>query len=275
VAVSRAAPEKKKAYQEPLHAIYDRILEIGRNEDGLFYTSIQPKTGGHSSQLCDTWGYDYDGFYTAYLMDKTEAYREAIREALSNLKGKYVGAPWADKSADGYADSIEGAINLYNREPVASAADWIDSQIQMMWGFQKSDGVIEGWHGDGNSARTSIMYALWKTQGAIVQPWRADVRVGAARDGNAILVSLTADEPWSGRLVFDKPRHKVNMHLPLDYARINQFPEWFTTEADRRYTVRDVAAGSEKTLTGAALQEGLPVKLKPGIEQRLVVAVEN
>jgi hypothetical protein len=271
VAVSRALPEKRKAYQEPLHAIYERILEIGRNEDGLLYASIQPKTGGHSSQLCDTWGYNYDGFYTMYLMDKTDAYREAVRKALSNLKGKYVGAPWADKSADGYADSIEGAISLFNREPIESAADWIESQTRMMWAFQKSDGVIEGWHGDGNFARTSIMYALWRTQGVTVRPWRADVRVGAVRDGEAVCLSLAADEPWSGRLLFDKPRHKTNMHLPLDYARINQFPEWFTTEAARRYAVRDAAAGSERTLTGGELQEGLPVELKPGTELRLRV----
>ena len=28
-----------------------------------------------------------------------------------------------------------------------------------MWTIQKPDGIIEGWHGDGNFARTAIMYA--------------------------------------------------------------------------------------------------------------------
>jgi len=43
-----------------------------------------------------------------WLIDHTEAYRDAVRKALGNLKGKYIGACWADKSADGFADSIEG-----------------------------------------------------------------------------------------------------------------------------------------------------------------------
>ena len=102
-----------------------------------------------------------------------------------------------------------------------------------MWAIQKPDGIIEGWHGDGNFARTSLMYALWKTQGVTVQPWRADVRFGAVREGGTLYLSLTADQPWEGRLVFDRPRHKLLMHLPLDYPRINQFPEWFTVRRPR------------------------------------------
>ncbi|MCX5647803.1 MAG: hypothetical protein NTX40_01725 [Planctomycetota bacterium] len=268
VALSLADPAKKKVYEKPLHEMFDRILEAGRNDDGLLYVEFNPKTGEHSKGLADTWGYTYNGFYTVWLVDKTEAYRDAVIKALGNLKGKYVGAAWADRSADGYADSIEGAINLFNREPVPSAADWIDSQTRMMWAIQKSDGVIEGWHGDGNFARTSIMYALWKTQGATVRPWRADVRIGSVRNGQAVCLNLAADEPWTGCVLFDKPRHKANMHLPVDYPRINQFPEWFTVQADARYTVRDMTTGAEKTLSGRELQDGIPVELKPGAPVR-------
>ncbi|MCX6925629.1 MAG: hypothetical protein NT154_20825, partial [Verrucomicrobia bacterium] len=150
VAVSYALPEKKKAYEQPLHEMFDCILAKGRNADGLFYVWFNPQTGEHSADLCDTWGYDYDGVYTLWLLDKTVAYRDAVRKALSRLHGKYVGACWADKSADGFADSIEGAINLINREPDDSAADWVDSQTRMMWSIQKPDGIIEAWHGDGN-----------------------------------------------------------------------------------------------------------------------------
>jgi hypothetical protein len=268
LAVAHAAPEKKRAYQQPLHELLDRILAVGRNEDGMLYSRFNPKTGEHSKDVCDTWGYDYDAFYTVWLVDKTDAYREAVRKALGNLHGKYVGAPWGDKSADGYADSIEGAINLINREPIASAAEWIDSQIRLMWAIQKPDGIIEGWHGDGNGARTSIMYALWKTQGAHAEPWRADVRLGAVREGNTIYLSLASDQPWSGRVLFDKPRHKLNFHLPVDYPRINQFPEWFTTEAKSRYVIRDVTTGRDRPLNGNEMQAGVPTELKPGVELR-------
>ncbi len=268
VATAHALPEKKKAYEQPMREMFDCILARARNEDGLLYSWFDPKTGEHSPDLCDTWGYDFDGFYTMWLIDKNENYRDAVRKALSSLKGKYIGACWADKSADGFADSIEGAINLYNREPVESAADWIDSQTRMMWAIQKPDGIIEGWHGDGNFARTSLMLALWKTQGITVRPWRADVRFGAVRDGRTMYIVLTADRPWEGRLIFDRPRHKQIMHLPLDYARINQFPEWFTVDGTTRFrinTIRDT--GQEQTI--AMLADGFPIKLS-AVEVRLM-----
>ena len=270
VAVAQARPDKKQAYQQPMHEIFDCILDKGRNADGLLYTWFNPRTGQHSQDLCDTWGYDLDGFYTMWLIDRTEAYRDAVRKALANLKGKYVGACWADTSADGFADSIEGALNLINREPVDSAADWIDSQTRLMWAMQKPDGIIEGWHGDGNFARTSLMYALWKTQGGTAQPWRPDLRYGAARQGHTVLFSLIADQPWEGRLLLDRPRHRLLMRLPLDYARINQFPEWFTVDAEARYQV--VLDGDRKqVVTGAALAAGFPLRLEPGSVRTVAV----
>jgi hypothetical protein len=171
---------------------------------------------------------------------------------------------------DGYADSIEGALTLYNREPIASAAAWIDSEIRTMWAKQRPDGVIEGWHGDGNFARTSLMYALWKTQGLTLDPWRADVRVGAVRTADSLHILLAADQPWRGQVRFDTPRHRELMHLPLDYPRINQVPEWFTVEAAQRYRLTD--GEQTRELTGAALAAGVPVELAAGEVRRWVVS---
>ena len=274
VAVRHAAPEKKRAYEKPIHEMYARILEIARNEHGLLYLQVDTRTGTpRGKALTDNWGYNYDGLYTAYLVDGTEAYREAVRKTLGNLKEHYTGQGGMCQSntADGYADSIEGAITLINREPVPSAAEWIDAEIRTMWARQKPDGVIEGWHGDGNSARTSIMYALWKSQGITLHPWREDVRLGAERKGDALCISLYSREPWKGRLVFDKARHRLHLRLPMDYPRINQFPEWFVAVEGRSYTLED-AAGAKSTLSGRQLQEGLPLELKGGAETRLVVA---
>lgn len=269
VAVTLAEPAKAAAYRGPLVAMYDRILECGRNEHGQLYRWFNPQTGEHSEQICDTWGYNYNGLYTMWLLDKKEAYREAVREALGNLKEHYTGFDWG--RMDGYADSIEGAINLYNRERIESAAAWIDSEIRTMWAMQRDDGVIEGWHGDGNFARTSLMYALWKTQGLHVEPWRADVSVGAVCDGRRLLVSLKADEAWSGRLVFDRPRHREYLHLPLDYPRINQFPEWFTVRPQRRYLIGHAGGGQASGHAGSTLLKGIEVSVPAGRELRLVV----
>lgn len=265
VAVSHARPEKQRAYQKPLREMFRGILEQGRNEHGLLYSWFNPQTGEHSKDLCDTWGYDLDGVYTMWLQDRDKSGREAVLKALGNLAGNYVGACWADKSADGFADSIEGAINLLNREFVGSAAGWTDSQTRLMWDIQKPDGVIEGWHGDGNFARTSLMYALWKTQGLTVRPWRKDVRFGAVRNGRGLKLSLATSEPWAGRLVFDRPRHTEYMKLPLDYTRINQFPEWFTADAKKKYRVTTFGdSKTSKVHRGVELLEGLPVELRGG-----------
>ena len=273
VTVAHAMPEKREAYKAPLHAIFDRILEIGRNEHGMIWRSINGETGEHSPQICDTWGYTYNGVYAVFMIDGNEPYREAVRKPLSFLNEHYRNSLWGRRTvvADEYADSIEGAINLMNREPTPTVDDWLDSEIRVMWALQLPDGVIEGWHGDGNYARTSLMYALWKTQGLTIRPWRADIRFGAVRAGRTLYASVTADEPWEGELVFDKARHRENLHLPIDYPRLNQFPEWFTTEKGTNYTIRNVTSGTEAPQTGEELQSGMPVQLPGGIELRLVL----
>ena len=82
---------------------------------------------------------------------------------------------------------------------------------------------------------------------------------------------LTADQPWEGKVIFDRPRHKEFMRLPLDYARINQFPEWFVAEAERKYVIRKAGTGEQKTYSGKELGEGIPLALKAGEEARWVV----
>ena len=267
-----ADKEKAEQYRDPLQAILDRILEVGVNEHGMMFNSIDPVAGEvKDKRLSDNWGYNYNGFYTVYLLDKVDRYRDAVRHALKNLN-HYRGYPWEGRSHDGYADSIECAINLYNRERIPEAAEWIDSEMRIMLAMQQPDGIIGGWHGDGNFARTAIMYALWKQQGVTIQPWREDVQLGAAVDKNGVLkLYFHFDEPWEGKLIFDQPRHKVFMKMPMDYPRINQFPEWFTVDKDASYRVtlsavsdfRDAESTSVETL-GSALLAGLPMRNSGG-----------
>jgi hypothetical protein len=264
-------PDKKPAYLKPIHEMLDRILEVGRNDHGLFYNSVNPQTGEHAEGIADTWGYNLNGYCTVYLIDKTESYRQAVLKALASINENYRNYRWEGDSADGYADSIESAIDLYNREPVPSAGQWIDSEMKIMWKIQKPDGIVEGWHGDGNFARTTIMYCLWKTKGLTINPWREDVIFGAVQDGNVLKISILADKKWEGKILFDVPRHKTIMKMPLDWPRINQFPEWFTVEAEKSYTGRDLTSNSKEALTGKQLHEGITLHLEPGIERHLIV----
>ena len=274
--VNFAMPEKKKAYEKPIHEMLDRILEVGRNQHGLFYNAIDPVEGTQKGDgIADTWGYTYNGFYTVYLVDKTEPYRSATIKALSNINDNYRSYNWERGSSDGYADSIESALTLYNRERIESAAQWIDSEIKVMWKKQKTDGVIEGWHGDGNFARTTIMYCLWKTQGVSAHPWREDLVFGAVQEGNTLYLCITAKKDWKGKLVFDIPRHKTFMKLPIDWPRINQFPEWFTVQSETRYSVHDITTGKKQAYKGKELHEGLKLSVKAGTQKQVQIRPET
>lgn len=258
-------PEKKQQYEVPIHTMLDRILEVGRNGDGLFYDVVSPQNGEVvAPRVADNFGYTLNGFYTVYLIDTTTAYRDATRKALSVLNTNYRDFDWEKGSADGDADAIEGALNLYARESVASTARWIDDQIKIMWAKQQEDGVIEGWHGDGNFARTTIMYCLWKTQGVLPRPWRSDIQLGAVEQDSALLISLTVDDAWEGVLRFDTPRHQTIMHLPIDWPRINQFPEWFVAEKGQRYELTNSSSETSVIYTGEQLSDGVAVSVGKG-----------
>ena len=282
VALSYADRGKKMYFQKPVHRLLDYILEEGRNEDGLFYNAINPKTGEvPEPSLADTWGYTLNGFYSAYMVDSAEHHREAVTKVFSNLH-KYHNYNWENLGADGYADAIEGALNLYNRVPDERAAKWIDAEIQVMWSMQdsahranaqqwKNTGIIEGWYGDGNFARTTIMYNLWKSKGTYLQPWKHDLKLGAESKGDTLFISLLSHTPWEGKLYFDKARHAENMNLPVDWPRINQFPEWFTVVATGNYKLVDVGDRTSEEVSGDSLRDGIGVTLEANERKRLMV----
>jgi hypothetical protein len=274
---------KKALYQPHIREMLDRILEVGRNEHGLFFNAINPRAGEPTDRrLSDGWGYVLDGFLTVNLVDSVPAYREAAIRAMSGLNEHYRNHNWEPRpdrekfprgSMDGYADTIESALNLYNRfvdEPAAaSVTAWMDSEIRTLWAFQRPDGIIEGWHGDGNFARTTLMYCLWKSQGVTAHPWREDLKLGAVREGDTLTIVVSADQQWSGKLVFDRPRHAGNFRLPADWPRINQFPEWFTVRKGREYRV--VVGSRISQHPGDALGDGLTVTLRGGEAQVVTV----
>ena len=280
--VHYALPKKKVEYQKPIHEILHHILEIGINSDGMFYSSVNPKSGKIvDKRIADTWGYTYNGFYTVYLLDKTERYRDALLYVFSNLDN-YRNFNWESGSSDGFADAIESALNLYNREPLSQVNRWIESEIKVMWSLQdssyrenaqkwKNTGIIEGWHGDGNFARTTIMYCLWKTQGITISPWRDDIVFGAVFENDKLFISIKSEAEWEGIVKFDTQRHKDVMKLPIDWPRINQFPEWYTIKPHLEYKIKNINTDSSEKYNGSNLMEGVFIKLDPKINHRLVV----
>ncbi len=255
--------EKKYEYQPHLYRLLDKILTFGRNQDGFFYNSINLKANQViDNRIADTWGYTLNAFYTVWMTDKKSEYIKAVLKPFKSLNNSYRNFEWEPKnqlgplgSQDGYADAIESGINLYNRRQDSELKAWIDSEIQVLFGMQKNSGIIEGWHGDGNFARTALMYGLWKTQGAHLEPWQPTVKIGAISTNDKRCFVITAEDDWEGQLMFDQKRYKTILNLPVDYPRINQFPEWFTLDHDAIYSIES----NQKHING--LYEGKDLKL--------------
>jgi hypothetical protein len=123
-----------------------------------------------------------------------------------------------------------------------------------------------------NGVRTSILHALMHTRGVIARPWSQDLTLGACETEDGLAVVVAASQPWSGRLAFDIPRHRLYMGFKRDWPRMNTMPEWFVVEPARRYVVKDTGTGARKTCTGQELHDGLPVELPAGGEKLLFVS---
>jgi hypothetical protein len=255
-------------YGPVIQRMLDRVLGSA-NPDGLLFNEVDVDTlEPLDSRLSDNWGYVYGAVYTYYLVTGDTRYRDAVRQVLRALPKyrKYVWEPRADPalplgSFDGYADAIESAIYLANREPLAEAFDWIDSEMDVMLGMQRADGHIEDWYGEGNFNRTALLYAYMKSQGVRPERWEPGVGVGAVREGDRLLLHLRMSQPR--RIRFDFARHRRVLNFQKNIVRLNEFPEWFTVDENHLYRLRAAAAeGSGRVLLGSELIGG--VEMAPG-----------
>jgi hypothetical protein len=159
-------------------------------------------------------------------------------------------------SFDGYADSIESAIYLVAREPVAEAIGWIESEFQVMLDMQQPDGHIEYWYGEGNFNRTAMLYALMQSQGVRPAHWRPGMQIGAIRDGDRLRLSLVV--PAGTVTQFDSARHRRVLNLDRNYVRLNEFPEWFAVHENTLYRLEPAADPSRAmTRLGSELIDGV------------------
>ncbi|GMU92061.1 MAG: hypothetical protein AMXMBFR4_11190 [Candidatus Hydrogenedentota bacterium] len=263
-------------FKSPLADLVHLLLDVGLNEDGVWYSSIS--TTDHKpvdARHAHCWGYLFNGVYTAYLITGEERFQEVTRNALKTVveKPSYLDDPEGSGrkyGSNAYSDAIESAVVFLNRFPDESMFRVLDECVARFLARQRDDGIIEDWYGDGNYVRTALMYALMKQQGCWVEPWRADLRLGAARTDDGVLLSIESDEEWKGRIRFDIPRHREFFQLPVNYPRLNEWPEWFVVEQDRLYKV--TRGDQSVTRTGAELVQGLEIVLSPGSALSIVVA---
>ncbi len=267
--LSTVEPEEEKRYRPLIKKMLDTILERGLNSDGLLLNTLADAPGPHDDKpLTDNWGYNYVSFYCYYLVTGDAKYRDVIRTPLMNLaKPKYHLYPWEGTNIDGYADSIEGALYLLNVVPVEEGVQWADREVADALIGKPIPGTSKF---ECNAIRTVTLYALSKTQGIHVPKWRDDLKLGAARDGDGIVIYLSAKDPWKGRLIFDVPRHSLWFNFAHDWPRINYLPEYFTVNPKNNYTVK-MDSDTTRVMTGESLRSGLPVALEAGEELTISV----
>jgi hypothetical protein len=273
---STACPEKCRQYQPHMEYLFDQILLRGTNSDGLIIGSLQSTPGPHDNvPTRDGWGYDFVGFLDYDLAQGTDRYLAAIRRPMRHLlEPRYYRFNWDHNSRDNIADSVEGGIYLLHRIPVPEAFVWADREIAtLLVDHTKPDRLWDTHKLEANTVRTVLIHTMLHTRNTIARPWQQGLQLGAAPCGRGICLFLRSSEPYTGRLQFDIPRHRIYMGLEQDWPRMNAVPEWFTVEPDEthQYVVRDVDTGTEQLATGAFLREGLPIELDSGEPLRLVV----
>lgn len=263
-------------FREPLSQLTHKLLDVGLNEDGIWYTSItldtyEPADARHAH----CWGYLFNGVYTAYLITGEPRFRDATLRALQTVVDKpatYLDDPEGsgrNYGSNAYSDALESAIVFRNRFPDIIDEEVLDTCVKRFLARQRDDGIIEDWYGDGNYVRTALMYALMQSQGAWAEPWRNDLRLGAVPDSDGLLIVVESDSPWEGRIRFDVPRHQSVFNMPVNYPRLNEWPEWYTVELDQLYAV---TVNSEVLIrSGGELAQGLTVRA----EGRTVLSVHK
>jgi hypothetical protein len=268
---------EQAAHSRAINRMLDRLLETGRTPTGMWYDGIRFPSGKVLDRtLNDNWGY----LGQAYLnqaanvrisgdggQETVDRYERAASQMLSSVTDLDF-YKWERGDMDGYADTLESAMYLLRYLDSPVAAQWVDEQMAVLYGFQRDSGAVTDENIDGNFIRTVMLYGRWLTRGARIEPWNPGVALGAAQDGACVQMHLHSETAWTGRLLFDTPRHSAVLGLDADYPRLNQWPEWWVAQAGRQYAA-SLPDGTSTVVDGTALAAGLPLTVEAGKEYRL------
>lgn len=112
---------------------------------------------------------------------------------------------------------------------------------------------------ESNGVRTVLMHALMRTRGLIARLWQQGLELGAVEKSGGLAIVLKPDKAYSGSLVFDISRHRIEMGFAYDWPRMNTMPEWFTIEPDQTYGVKAFTSESRSSCAGRQRHNGLAV----------------
>jgi hypothetical protein len=275
LAATLAGDPEASADRITIRRMLDRLADKGRSPDGLWMRVIEIPSGKVEQEgFSDNWGYDSQAFLIQALIERIapdgdpaigERYRQVAAESLAAV-AKYRFYPWQSGEMDGYADTIESAVYILHEVDDPQAARWVDDQIGTLYGFQAPDGSVVERDLDGNFIRSALLNSYRLTGGARLAPWAPDTLLGGVEENGCLVLWAASSQDWQGKLVLDQPRHRDFYRMPYDYARLNEWPEWFTASAGSSYRVTD-GQGAVTTQDGAALVDGMPLTLTSGQPQ--------
>lgn len=246
-------------YREPVKKFLDELFKLGYAQNGLWDEAINIKERKSTkTRVADTWGYIMIAYQMFDLAENAPTYEADIEKVMVSVS-KLKSFPWQWGHCDGYADTIESMLYLLPWFDIRSCNLWVDTEAGVMFNMQKPSGFIGEDYLDGNFIRTALLYATYKTMGVVAQPWRKDLLLGSAYDKvkKELYVYLNADAPWKGSLKFDAPRHRIIFNLPMEFPRLNESPEWFIAQPQKKYFVVDMRNNKTSVCTGDMLIKGL------------------
>lgn len=269
IAESVAPDSRAQDYAPAIERMLDEIILRGRDRKGIwahFAAATEEPAQPQSGKRNDNWGY-LSAAYVAYDMlqrqsGKPERYAAEIeRTVQAVLADENI---WWNGKMDGYADAIEGPLYLLANRARSAGAAWLDREMGRLVSYQKPDGFVIRTYLDGNFVRTSLLYALFRSQGITLQPWKPGIRMAAIRKDDTLYISVKGEQSWQGKLVFDHRRDQENMGLSFDYPRLNSWPQWFVPDEESLYDIKiERASGStSRRLSGRSLRQGIDLQLK-------------
>ncbi len=236
--------ERAERWVGPLATMFEGCLTAGLRPDGLMASSFDARTGELLDERPnDNWGYVAVGVRLfaaraeeAGLLSPAHAkvLRTAVRE-LAESTARTDGLAWEGASHDGYADTIESALLVADRNPQNSRLllDWVDDQMGLLLGKQQPSGFVSAGYLDGNFMRTALMYADLRSGSWMLKPWDPAVAAGYASDGERGVLSLSGRPGATYTLLHRGDQRGFPGAFAKPTPRLNAWPDWSEPAAMR------------------------------------------
>ena len=278
------ASERAERYLPVLSRMFNVLLTHARTPEGVFFARIEPDRGGGYAVDRKNRTPAWPGLLAAALVfsqaSGNTAYVPPVRDALSAIPEVHTRL-WGNRPGI-MATSLPDILDLYAFARHAQSMDHVVSQNLLAWTDREMEALLTSFDAastaqtaeDESAARAALAYAWLKTAGMRIQPWQEDLSLGASASGDTLFVSIQADSPYLGRLVFDTPRHREIYRFTEPYPVHHGFPEWFAVDGESDYAIRITGAGGSAIWSGVLLKPGLRVALKAG-ESRYIRIIKR